>query len=83
MAGQAQDTSITPGSPVPHNISLEISRTGMNTTEVGAAIGVHERQVRRWTVEGHEPSWRYVVALARLFDREPAWFYVDRSEAPS
>lgn len=53
----------------------------MSTTEVGAAIGTHERQVRRWSVEGHEPSWRFVVALAELFGRDPAWFYLDHEEA--
>lgn len=74
MTGQAQDT---PVSPAPRNIAREMARTSMTTTEVGAAIGVHERQIRRWTLENHEPSWRYVVSLAALFGRDPAWFYLD------
>jgi hypothetical protein len=73
VAGQAH---VTPPSPAPQNIAREIERTAMTTTEVGAAIGVHERQVRRWSLEGHEPSWRFVVALGELFGRDPAWFYV-------
>lgn len=78
MTGQAQDTTV---SPAGRNIAREIARTSMTTTEVGAAIGVHERQVRRWTLENHEPSWRYIVALSKLFGREPSWFYVDHETA--
>lgn len=81
MSGQAPDRNVRP--PVDVNLDAEIARLELTNDAVARYLEVPERQVRRWRNGETTPSWAVVVAFARLFEREPAWFYIDHGDEPT
>lgn len=67
--------------PVAKNLDAELVRTGMTNDEAARRIVTSERHIRRWRKGEFTPSWENLVKLAVLFDRDPAWFYVDHEKA--
>jgi transcriptional regulator with XRE-family HTH domain len=74
VSSQARDIS----SPVAANLAAEMKRHGLTKTATGELLGVSRRQITRWLHGHHEPRYEFVTAMARAFDREPEWFYVER-----
>lgn len=75
MSGQEQDFL----APIAANLIAEMERTRMTIAQVAAEAGVGERQITRWR-GGQEPRWEFVCRLAKVFGREPEWFYADHAE---
>lgn len=64
-------------SPVGANLEAEMARLGLTKTAAGELLGVSRRQITRWLHGHHEPRYEFVASMARVFDRDPEWFYTD------
>ena len=54
-----------------------IKDAGLTQEAVAREIDVTLRAVQFWVAGTQEPKGRQLVALARVLDREPSWFFSD------
>lgn len=68
--------------PIAANLRAELARTRLTIDEVARQLEVSERQVRRWRNGETTPSWPSLCGLARVFDRDPSFFYAANAAEP-
>jgi transcriptional regulator with XRE-family HTH domain len=52
-----------------------IAEAGLTQEAVAREVDVSLRAVQFWAAGTQEPKGRQLVALARVLDRDPAWFF--------
>lgn len=52
-----------------------IASAGLTQEAVAREVDVSLRAVQFWAAGTQEPKGRQLVALARVLDRDPAWFF--------
>ena len=57
-----------------------IAAAGTTQEAVAREVDVSLRAVQFWAAGTQEPRGRQLVALARMLDRDPAWFFDDSLE---
>lgn len=65
------------GELVPHRITLLLDANALYGPEVDQACGAAEPAVDEWEAGTRYPEWSQLIALARLVDASPLWFFGD------
>lgn len=72
------------GSQIVATIARNILRAredaNLTQREVGVALDMDARGISRWENGRVIPSPAKLAALAKLFDRDPGWFYTDHDQ---
>ena len=67
------------GELVPHRITLLLDARGLYGPDVDLACGAVEPAIDEWEAGTRYPTWPQLVALARLVDALPGFFFRDVS----
>jgi transcriptional regulator with XRE-family HTH domain len=60
-----------------------IADAGLTQEAVAREIDVTLRAVQFWVAGTQEPKGRQLVALGRVLDRDPSWFFPDPEREPA
>jgi transcriptional regulator with XRE-family HTH domain len=69
--------------PLPANLRQRLREVDLTQEALARRIDVSTRTVTSWTMGQSLPRWPQLVRIAEALDREPAWFYTERDDAPS
>jgi transcriptional regulator with XRE-family HTH domain len=64
----------------PDRLYLAAKEAGMTQQAIAFALGSSMRAVQKWFLGESVPGGAKLVALARLLQREPDWFFTDDEE---
>lgn len=64
----------------PSRLRAATTAANMTQQDVAMRLGASMRGVQKWFLGEAEPKGGKLIALARLLDREPDWFFTDEAE---
>lgn len=82
MTGQLSG-NLDPRPPVADNLRKAQAASFLSNRELAQRLGVSERLLGKWRSGEITPSWANLVALAKVLERDPAWFYAEHPEVPA
>lgn len=65
----------------PDHLRVAASAKGLTQQDVAVRLGMSMRAVQKWFLGESVPGGGSLIALARLLDQEPGWFFEEEDEA--
>lgn len=65
----------------PDHLRVAAAAKGLTQQEVAIRLGMSMRAVQKWFLGESVPGGGKLIALARLLDQEPEWFFEEEEAA--